>query len=189
MSLTTVADWERWNERVTGRCVGETEMAEFRRRVPLAPGARVLDIGCGNGSWTHELARLGMKVTGYDWAPRTIDRAKATPTLYERPAFAVWSSGHDVPADITPRSVDLITFRDSLASMDWRDLLPRLGPLLTPGGQVYVLTEVSVPGVNVHRPFPALSNDELFEMRRGWGHAETWPAGVRTGIVLSGYGM
>lgn len=35
-------------------------------------GAEVLDIGCGTGSWTHEMARRGARVTGLDAAPGMI---------------------------------------------------------------------------------------------------------------------
>src|SRR4249920_253252 len=51
----------------------------LRRLAPrLAPGARVLDLGCGNGvPVARELARLGFEVTGVDLSPVQITRARA----------------------------------------------------------------------------------------------------------------
>jgi 2-polyprenyl-3-methyl-5-hydroxy-6-metoxy-1,4-benzoquinol methylase len=43
----------------------------------LAPGARVLDLGCGAGALSIALARRGLAVTGVDLFPRAIDMARA----------------------------------------------------------------------------------------------------------------
>src|SRR6266478_1785849 len=37
---------------------------------------RVLDVGCGNGYFTREVARRGARVTGIDISPRMIEHAK-----------------------------------------------------------------------------------------------------------------
>ena len=41
----------------------------------LRPGMRVLDVGCGPGRHSHELARRGMEVVGVDIAQRFVDLA------------------------------------------------------------------------------------------------------------------
>ena len=43
----------------------------------LAPGARVLDVGCGPGRHAHALARRGFDVVGVDISERFIDLARA----------------------------------------------------------------------------------------------------------------
>jgi SAM-dependent methyltransferase len=58
--------------------------AEKRRRIidelialtGLVPGDRVLDIGCGPGLYCEELARRGMQVEGWDYAPAAIAYAR-----------------------------------------------------------------------------------------------------------------
>ena len=47
-------------------------------RLELEPGARVLDIACGHGRHSLELARRGFAVTGVDLSPRSIDLARET---------------------------------------------------------------------------------------------------------------
>lgn len=43
----------------------------------LAPGMRVLDVGCGPGRHAHRLAELGMEVVGVDISQRFVDLATA----------------------------------------------------------------------------------------------------------------
>lgn len=42
-----------------------------------APPAKILDIGCGTGSLSLVLAKLGHQVTGIDLSPKMIEQAKA----------------------------------------------------------------------------------------------------------------
>ncbi|HDI46405.1 MAG TPA: methyltransferase domain-containing protein, partial [Candidatus Methanomethylia archaeon] len=42
----------------------------------LLPGARILDLGCGNGRIAVHLARYGYKVTGVDVSPLPIEDAQ-----------------------------------------------------------------------------------------------------------------
>lgn len=43
----------------------------------IAPDASILDLGCGDGDVTAELAERVASVVGYDFAPAAIERAKA----------------------------------------------------------------------------------------------------------------
>lgn len=50
----------------------------FEGRLPVDPGLRYLDMGCGSGELTLAFARLGVKrITGVDFLPRYIERARA----------------------------------------------------------------------------------------------------------------
>ncbi len=52
---------------------------EYKRMVESAvnSGPRILELGCGEGNLTLELASLGMQVTGIDLSPDRIERAQA----------------------------------------------------------------------------------------------------------------
>jgi ubiquinone/menaquinone biosynthesis C-methylase UbiE len=50
---------------------------EFLARIPIEPGARVLDVACGAGQIAIPLARAGARVTGIDIATNSIEQARA----------------------------------------------------------------------------------------------------------------
>lgn len=57
----------------------------------LAPGASVLDVGCGNGVIARHLGRLGYEVLGIDVSEKTIQRAKEA-TRLQNVRFATQSA-------------------------------------------------------------------------------------------------
>jgi ubiquinone/menaquinone biosynthesis C-methylase UbiE len=111
----------------------------------LAAGAAVLDVGCGVGRHSIQLARrLGLSVRGIDPNPRSIgiarqalDRASQDyPGLGQLVSFAP-GTAQDLPA--ADRSVDLIWCRDVLC------LVEQIGPayadfrrVLRPGGRAII---------------------------------------------------
>lgn len=46
-------------------------------QLELEPGARILDLACGHGRHTLELARRGFRMTGVDLSPRSLELARA----------------------------------------------------------------------------------------------------------------
>ena len=46
-------------------------------KLELEPPARILDLACGHGRHSIELARRGFDVTGYDLSPRSLELAQA----------------------------------------------------------------------------------------------------------------
>lgn len=69
----TTTDWQRFFDRHAPDYMGNPFVggtlaeADFLvEHLALAPGARVLDLGCGTGRHAVELAKRGMKVTGVD---------------------------------------------------------------------------------------------------------------------------
>lgn len=55
----------------------DQEVAFLVDALSLAPGMRVLDVGCGPGRHAHALARQGMEVVGVDISQRFVDLATA----------------------------------------------------------------------------------------------------------------
>jgi 2-polyprenyl-3-methyl-5-hydroxy-6-metoxy-1,4-benzoquinol methylase len=49
---------------------------------PFAPGAAVLDVGCGPGIWTRELARRGYTVTAVDLTERAVELTRRSLGLF-----------------------------------------------------------------------------------------------------------
>jgi SAM-dependent methyltransferase len=53
-----------------------TEVDFVIEKLALQPGARVLDLACGHGRHSLELARRGFRVTGVDLSPRSLELAR-----------------------------------------------------------------------------------------------------------------
>src|SRR5689334_25221594 len=65
--------WEGYREAAAGSVDPLLDREEADRTPPLG---RVLDLGCGRGQYTPELARRGWDAVGIDFVPRAIDAAR-----------------------------------------------------------------------------------------------------------------
>jgi len=54
----------------------ETGAREFYERLQVAPGCRLLDVGCGSGQLALMAAKDGLEVTGVDIASNWVERAR-----------------------------------------------------------------------------------------------------------------
>jgi SAM-dependent methyltransferase len=103
----------------------------------FASGARVLDLGCGAGYGTAELAGRARSAMGIDLAPQAIDHASSTYPLAN--IFFVPASATAVP--FRDGSFDLITAFEVIEHLDdWRALLSEGRRLLHPHGVLLVST-------------------------------------------------
>ena len=65
--------WERYGTAAASSIAQRLDREEVERAMPLG---RALDLGCGRGQYTSELARRGWEVVGVDFVPRAIDAAR-----------------------------------------------------------------------------------------------------------------
>lgn len=118
--------------------------AELVQEFFPAPPARVLDLGCGAGRTTGELARRGFRVTAIDLAPRLLEAARQR---YPGLDFRVM--------DATSLELDDDSFDAALFSYNGIDCIHPLGQrvrsmaetfrVLRPGG-VFVLSSHNLVG-------------------------------------------
>jgi ubiquinone/menaquinone biosynthesis C-methylase UbiE len=112
-------------------------IARYAFAARLADQARILDIGCGTGYGTAELAQHARFVTGIDVSAEAIGYAHAHYPLPNTTFLA--ASATALP--FSPASFDLITAFEVIEHLDnWHELLIEARRLLHPNGMFLVST-------------------------------------------------
>lgn len=102
----------------------------------LRPGERVLDLGCGDGWMTAELARGGHPVIGVEIAQAALDRARA-----RDPALDLRLAPLDGPLPLEDNSVDVVWASEVIEHVaDTARWLSEARRVLVPGGRLLVTT-------------------------------------------------
>jgi SAM-dependent methyltransferase len=124
------------------RAINLTQRMALEPWLKVAPGTRVLDVGCGIGRWSRRLAAAGAEVTGVDISPTMLAEA-------QRRAEAEGVAGRCrfVLSDLARLEVagtfDLIlgvtVLQHLLAPADLVAALARLVSRLSPGGRLVLL--------------------------------------------------
>lgn len=120
-------DQDLWNEH----------FARYAFAARLARRKRVLDIACGMGYGSAELARVAHRVTGLDVSPEAVQAASAQ---YRAPNLTyLCASAEEIP--LPDSSFDLIIAFEVIEHLhNWPRLLSEAKRLLAPGGQFIVST-------------------------------------------------
>lgn len=70
------SDYDDWYKRPLGALVDRVEKEPVYAYLEPKAGEHVLDVGCGTGNFSLELARLGVKVTGIDISEPMLAKAR-----------------------------------------------------------------------------------------------------------------
>jgi len=119
--------------------------ARLTADLALSPGDRVADLACGTGVYTLEMARLTDpgEVVAVDYSEGMLAAARERLEDEGYPVSLVHARAEDFIAHTPPASFDVVSMRFVLAYIDWREVLPRTGRMLRPGGRVGVLTSMN----------------------------------------------
>jgi ubiquinone/menaquinone biosynthesis C-methylase UbiE len=128
-----------WSRHVAGPNARLTLELDLRR------GERVADLACGTGLYTVEMARLVAPghVVGVDYSEGMLAAARQRADDEGLELELVHARAEDYIARVAPGGLDVVSLRFALAYLDWREVLPRIGHTLRPGGRVGVLTSLS----------------------------------------------
>jgi demethylmenaquinone methyltransferase / 2-methoxy-6-polyprenyl-1,4-benzoquinol methylase len=142
----------------------------------VAPGDRVLDACCGTGDLAIAAEREGGRVTGLDFSPRMLARARGKSQTVE------WIAGDLLALPFEGASFDAATVGFGVRNVaDLDAALRELRRVLRPGGRLAVL-EITQP-TGALRPFFALWFDRvvpaLGRLLPGGGAYTYLPASVR----------
>jgi 2-polyprenyl-3-methyl-5-hydroxy-6-metoxy-1,4-benzoquinol methylase len=102
----------------------------------LAPGAEVLDLGCGCGWTSILLARCGFQVTGVDLNPASLEIARRNAAIIGVPVNFIQA---DIQSFAAKRLFDAVVIFDSLHHcLRERSVLSRSADALRPGGKIFL---------------------------------------------------
>jgi 2-polyprenyl-3-methyl-5-hydroxy-6-metoxy-1,4-benzoquinol methylase len=120
---------------------GDALIAFVNARVPLLPGQRLLDFGCGPGFLVERLAARGLSTEGLEFSAdscaRTVERCR------KYPAFRGATMADSLPSSLTAGSFDsifLIEVIEHLLPEHIDSTFHEIYRLLKPGGHVIVTT-------------------------------------------------
>jgi len=110
----------------------------------IKPGARLLDVPCGNGRHSIELARRGYRVTGIDLSDEFLAAARAE-------LDADWRSGDMRALQLEPSTFDgAFCFGNSFGYLDHTgvgDFLSALARALKPGAKLAIETGMAAESI------------------------------------------
>jgi 2-polyprenyl-3-methyl-5-hydroxy-6-metoxy-1,4-benzoquinol methylase len=108
----------------------------------IAPGTRVLDVGCGVGRWSTMLARRGARVTGVDLSPTMIREAQRRASAFDvgdRCRFLVQDLAGLEAGEQFDVVLGVTVLQHILDPKAWRAALQRMTGHLAPGGRMVLL--------------------------------------------------
>ncbi len=185
--------YDGWFETPLGQMVDRLEKRLIYRLAQPQAGERALDVGTGTGHYALDLARQGLRVTGYDRSEAMLAVAqRADPTI-------AWERGEAEMLPYADGSFDLVL---SVTALEFvRDPVRALAEMfrvVAPGGRVVVGTlNASSPWAQMYQreaerhetPFRYarfLSPDEFVGLLRAYGQP-SWQSAVF--IPPSGRGL
>jgi SAM-dependent methyltransferase len=132
------------------------EYLRFERLLSKRRPLRVLDIGCGTGAWSVHWVVRDCKVTGVDFDPEFIARARLRENLADNSRFrGIVADATQLPADIG--EFDLVALNSLLEHIpDWRAALREAVRTVAPGGVLLLHT------TNRYHPFQGEVNQFPF---------------------------
>jgi len=111
-------------------------------KLAVEPGARILDLACGHGRHSLELARRGFRVTGVDLSPRSLDLAREAAAAESLDVDFVRADMREIDFDAEfDATINLFTaFGYFESDEEDREVVRRIARGLRPGGAFLVDT-------------------------------------------------
>ena len=93
------SEYDSWYKTPKGRLVDKIEKEVMYEFLKPQPGMEILDIGCGTGNLSLELARLGARVTGVDISEPMLAIARQKALREKLDVKFYKADVHDLPFD------------------------------------------------------------------------------------------
>lgn len=113
----------------------------FSSQVRLPKNAKVLDVGCGFGRWSVQLAKQGHKVTATDISERAIRNARvyAKKNDVDVKFHAMPSQDLDMPKNSFDVVLSVSSLQHVVDNADWEKAISKIFSALKQGGQLVMI--------------------------------------------------
>jgi SAM-dependent methyltransferase len=183
--------WDHWYQTGRPTVVSHKEDQLFYDHVAPRPGMSTVDLACGNGQWTRQLAAWGLNATGLDFSAEALRRATVAGAADVTTRIGT-STAIPFTTTCNPAAPILVTCRYALPYLQYERLLTDIGRWLRPSGTFYALVYVDRPGesrmpdtVPLHR---GLTEQELQTLSSGWAFRRTYSLSrSQRAVVPRGY--
>ncbi|MCG0278571.1 MAG: class I SAM-dependent methyltransferase [Thermanaeromonas sp.] len=130
-------DYDDWYQTPKGKLVDKIEKEAIYQYLQPEPGLEILDVGCGTGNLSLELARMGVRVTGIDISQPMLDKARFKAEREGLTVKFVLADARKLPfGDETFDAVVSVTALEFVP--DLREALEEAYRVLKPGGRLVV---------------------------------------------------
>lgn len=142
---------------------GREATVELAGRGGLAPGLRVLDVGCGIGGSARYLAgEHGCRVVGIDLTAEHIDAANVLAELVGLAHAVAFQQGDALDLPFAEASFDVVwTEHVQMNVADKAAFYAGLARVLVPGGRLFFHDIFQGPGGTPHYPVPWAKDDAI----------------------------
>jgi SAM-dependent methyltransferase len=120
-------------------------VAERIRELYTSPSQRLLDFGCGPGSYGVQCAHVGYEVWGFDISPGNITAARSLAERYGLSARTHFDVGAAEQLDYPSSYFDVIVGIDILHHVEIRPAIRECIRVLKPGGMAIFKEPIEVP--------------------------------------------
>lgn len=142
---------------------GRSATVELAERGRLAPGLRVLDVGCGIGGSARYLAgEHGCRVVGIDLTAEYVDAAKVLAELVGLEHAVEFREGNALDLPFPDAAFDVVwTEHVQMNIADKKGFYGELARVLVPGGRLFFHDVFQGPGGAPHYPVPWVEDDAI----------------------------
>lgn len=165
-------------------CLGPRATLDLAKLVGVGPGCRLLDVGCGIGGPSRQLAtHFGSNVVGVDLTKDYVDAARGITASMGLSARVSYHHGDAVALPFGTHEFDIVWLQVASTNVAERDrLYAEMRRVLKPGGRIAMFDIVAGPGGPVHFPVPWGYDDSTSALLT---LAETQAALRTTGLTVT----
>lgn len=172
------ADYDVWHKRVFDADPGHEDADTpwyqlIREQIGTVAGLRILEVACGRGGFSLELARAGARVTGCDFSFVAVEVANSKLPAIGRQAEASFIQGDAQHLPFENDAFDLVISCETIEHVpDARRALREMFRVCKPGGRLLLTTPNYVNFMGLYELYsrvlhPKRKDDQPFD-RRQW---------------------